>query len=141
VATKYSVLPQDDRRVERFNSDLAGRPQLIKGDTQLLFDGMGLLTEHSVINIKNRSYSITAEIVIPNAGANGVIIVQGGAFAGWSLYAKGGKLKYCYNLLAIKLFYVESNEQIPAGQRQVRMEFKYHLISPKERFKLAMARQ
>jgi arylsulfatase A-like enzyme len=124
-ATKYSVLPLDDRRMERFNSDLAGRPQLVKGKTQILFGGMGRLTENCVLNIKNKSYSVTAEIVVPKSGANGVIIAQGGAFNGWSLYAKGGKLKYCYNLLGIKLFYVESNKAIPTGQHQVRMEFKY----------------
>ena len=124
-ATKYSVLPLDDRRMERFNSDLAGRPQLVKGKTQILFGGMGRLTENCVINIKNKSYSVTAEIVVPKSGANGVIIAQGGAFNGWSLYAKDGKLKYCYNLLGIKLFYVESNKAILTGQHQVRMEFKY----------------
>ena len=124
-ATKYSVLPLDDRRFERFNPDIAGRPQLIKGKTQILFGGMGRLTENSVVNIKNKSYSLTAEVVVPKAGAKGVIIAQGGAFNGWSLYAKDGKLKYCYNLLGIKLFYAESNQAIPAGQHQVRMEFKY----------------
>ena len=55
-AVKYNVLPLDDRRVERFNSDLAGRPQLIQGNTQLLFGGMGRLTENSVIDIKNKSH-------------------------------------------------------------------------------------
>ena len=124
-ATKYSVLPLDDRRFERFNPDIAGRPQLIKGKTQILFGGMGRLTESSLVNIKNKSYSLTAEVVVPTAGAKGVIIAQGGAFNGWSLYAKDGKLKYCYNLLGIKLFYAESNQAIPAGQHQVRMEFKY----------------
>jgi arylsulfatase A-like enzyme len=124
-ATKYSVLPLDDRRVERFNPDLAGRPQLVKGKTQILFSGMGRLSENSVLNIKNKSYSVTAEVVVPKSGAQGVIIAQGGAFNGWTLYAKEGKLKYCYNVLGIKLFYVESNKAIPVGQHQVRMEFKY----------------
>ena len=64
-ATKYSVLPLDDRRVERFNPDLAGRPVLIRGNTQVLFGGMGRLTENSVVNIKNKSYSVTAEIAVP----------------------------------------------------------------------------
>jgi len=86
---------------------------------------MGRLSEKSVISMKNKSYSVTAEIVVPKSGAKGVIIAQGGAFNGWSLYAKEGKLKYCYNLLGIKLFYVDSNKALPAGQHQVRMEFKY----------------
>jgi arylsulfatase A-like enzyme len=124
-ATKYSVLPLDDRRVERFNPDLAGRPQLVKGKTQILFSGMGRLSENSVLNIKNKSYTVTAEVVVPKSGAQGVIIAQGGAFNGWTLYAKEGKLKYCYNVLGIKLFYVESNKAMPVGQHQVRMEFKY----------------
>src|SRR4029450_11115567 len=81
-ARKYNVLPLDDRRVERFNSDLAGRPTLIKGSSQLLFGGMGRLTENVVINAKNKSHSVTAELQVPEAGAEGVIVAQGGAFAG-----------------------------------------------------------
>ena len=124
-ATKYGVFPLDDRVYERFNPDLAGRPQLIKGNTQILFGGMGRLTENSIVSIKNKSYSVTADIVVPKAGAHGVIIAQGGSTNGWSLYAKDGKLKYCYNLLGIELTFVESKAAIPAGQHQVRMEFKY----------------
>jgi len=124
-AAKHSVLPLDDRRVERANPDLAGRPQLIKGNTQILFGGMGRLTENSVVNIKNKSHAVTAEIVVAKSAAEGVIIAQGGRFGGWSLYAKDGKLKYCYNFFGVKLFYAESNKPIPAGQHQVRMEFKY----------------
>ena len=59
-AGKYNVLPLDDRRVERFNSDLAGRPQLVRGTSQLLFGRMGRLSENSVVVIKNKSHSITA---------------------------------------------------------------------------------
>ena len=102
-ATKYNVLPLDDRRVERFNPDLAGRPQLIRGNTQLLFGGMGRLSENSVVSIKNKSHSVTAEVVVPEGGAKGVIIAQGGSVGGWSLYAKDGKLKYCYNFFGIDL--------------------------------------
>jgi arylsulfatase A-like enzyme len=124
-ATKYNALPLDDRRVERFNSDLAGRPTLIKGDTQLLFGGMGRLTEHAVINLKNKSHSVTAEIVVPAAGAQGVIVAQGGAFGGWSLYAKDGNLTYCYNCFGWKSFFVRGDKPIPEGKHQVRMEFAY----------------
>jgi hypothetical protein len=124
-ARKYNVLPLDDRRVERFNPDLAGRPVLIKGDSQLLFGGMGRLSESATINIKNNSHSVTAEVEVPDQGAEGVIISQGGAYAGWSLYAKGGKPKYCYNLFGVRLFHVEGEAPIPAGTHQVRMEFAY----------------
>jgi arylsulfatase A-like enzyme len=124
-ATKYSVLPLDDRRAERFNADLAGRPQLIHGNTQRLFGGMGRLTENSILVMKNKSYSITAEVVVPKTGAQGVIIAQGGNTNGWSFYAKDGKLKFCYNLLGVKLTFIEGTQPIPAGTHQARMEFKY----------------
>ena len=124
-ATKYNVLPLDDRTFERFNADLAGRPQLIKGNSQLLFAGMGRLSENCVVNIKNKSWSVTAEIVVPAAGAEGVIIHQAGKFGGWSLYTKAGKVKFVYNFFGLKLFTTEAAKPIPAGEHQVRMEFKY----------------
>jgi arylsulfatase len=124
-ATRYKVLPLDDRMMEKLNPDTAGRPVLIKGKTQLLFGGMGRLSENCILNIKNKSHSVTAEIVVPKEGAEGVIIAQGANIGGWSLYAKGGRLKYCYNWGGLKHFYVESASPIPAGGHQVRMEFAY----------------
>ena len=106
------------------NAETAGRPELIKGKTQLLFGNMGRLSENSVVNIKNKSHAVTAEIVVPESGAEGVIIAQGGNI-GWSLYVKDGKLRYCYNFLGITYSYVESRNVLPAGDHQVRMEFAY----------------
>jgi arylsulfatase len=124
-ARKYNVLPLDDRRVERFNSDLAGRPVLITGNSQLLFSGMGRLSENSVLNVKNKSHSVTAQLTVPEGGAEGVIVAQGGAFAGWSLYLKNGRPTYCYNLFGLELFHVEGEREVPPGRHQVRMEFAY----------------
>jgi arylsulfatase len=124
-AMRYNVLPLDDDLAKRLNSDTAGRPTLIKGHTQILFGGMGRLSENSVLSIKNKSHAVTAEIEVPAAGAEGVIIAQGGNIGGWSLYAKGGKLKYCYNLLGVQYFYVEASSALPPGAHQVRMEFAY----------------
>jgi len=124
-ATRYNVLPLDDDLAKRMNPDTAGRPVLIKGKTQVLFGGMGRLSENSVVSIKNKSHAVTAEIVVPQSGAEGVIIAQGGNIGGWRLYAKGGKLKYCYNLLGVQYFYAESAGALPAGEHQVRMEFAY----------------
>jgi arylsulfatase A-like enzyme len=121
---KYNVLPLDDRMIEKMLPETAGRPQLIKGKTQLLFQGMGRLLENCVLNIKNKSHSVTAEIVVPEKGAEGVIIAQGANIGGWSLYAKDGKLKYCYNWGGFKNFMVEGNK-LPPGEHQVRMEFAY----------------
>jgi arylsulfatase A-like enzyme len=124
-ATRYQVLPIDDRLVEKMNPDTAGRPVLIKGKTQMLFGGMGHLSENCVLNIKNKSHSVTAEIVVPEKGAEGVIIAQGANIGGWSLYAKDGKLKYCYNHGGFNHHYVEGTTPIPPGEHQVRMEFDY----------------
>jgi hypothetical protein len=110
---------------ERINPDLAGRPVLIKGKTQILLGGMGRLSENSVVSVKNKSHAVTAEIDVPESGAEGVIIAQGGNIGGWTLYARGGKLKYCYNLLGIQHYFAESNVPIPSGKRQIRMEFTY----------------
>jgi arylsulfatase A-like enzyme len=124
-ATRYDVLPLDDRVAERINPDLAGRPVLIKGKSQILFGGMGRLSENSVVSVKNKSHSVTAEVEVPASGAEGVIIAQGGNIGGWVLYAKAGKLKYCYNLLGIQHFFAESESTIPSGEHQLRMEFTY----------------
>jgi len=124
-AGKYNVLPLDDRRFERFNADLAGRPQLVRGTTQLLFGRMGRLSENSVVVLKNKSHSITAQIDVPEGGANGVIVAQGGAFGGLALYAKAGRPAYCYNLFGLQQFKIYGDDAIPAGEHQVRMEFDY----------------
>ena len=123
-AEKYNVLPLDDRRYERINPDLAGRPQLVAGSSQTLYAGMHI-TEMSVLTVKNKSHSVTAKVTVPAGGAEGVIITQGGRVGGWSLYAKQGKLKYCYNFFGIQDFFVESTGAIPPGEHELRMQFKY----------------
>jgi arylsulfatase len=124
-AVKYNVLPLDDRRIERFNSDIAGRPVLVKGNSQLLYGGMNRLSENSVLNLKNKSHAVTAEVEIGHGGADGVMVAQGGAFAGWSFYLHEGRPKYCHNLAGLMRFYVEGTEVVAAGTHQVRMEFAY----------------
>ena len=123
-AVKYNVVPIDDRRFERISPDIAGRPQLIQGTTQLLFPGMRV-SEACVLNLKNTSHSVTANITVPDTGAAGVIITQGGSTGGWTLYANEGKLKYCYNFLGVDLYMITADEPIPTGKVQVRMEFAY----------------
>jgi arylsulfatase A-like enzyme len=124
-AVRYNVLPLDDNLGARINSDTAGRPVLITGKSQILFGSMGRLSENSVLNLKNKSHAVTAGITVPTTGAEGVIVAQGGNIGGWSLYAKGGKLKYCYNLLGIQQFYAESSGPLTPGDHQARMEFAY----------------
>jgi arylsulfatase len=124
-ARRYGVLPLDDRRLERFNADLVGRPTLIRGNSQQLFAGMGRLTENVLLNVKNKSHAVTAEIVIPEGGASGVVFAQGGEFGGWSLYLHDGVPTYCYNLFGLQRFKVPASAPVPVGTHQVRMEFSY----------------
>jgi len=124
-AAKYNVFPLDDRKAERANPDIAGRPAVVQGNSQLLFSGMRRIQENAVINTKNKSHSVTAEIEVPNAVAAGVIVAQGGSMGGWSLYAHEGKLTYFYNFLGIQHSRVSATSPLPAGVHQARMEFTY----------------
>ena len=124
-ASKYKVFPLDDRRIERFNSDLAGRPTLIRGNSQVLFEGMGRLTENVVLNVKNKSHAVTADLTVPEGEAAGVIVAQGGAFGGWSIYLHNGRPTYCYNLFGLQRSHVRADQVVPAGDHQVRLEFTY----------------
>ncbi len=125
-AIKNRVLPIDDRSVERVNAKLAGRPDLMGDRTSLtLSEGMDSMSENVFINIKNRSFSITADVVIPEGGANGVILVQGGRFGGWSLYLKDGKPAYCYNFLGLQEFKVAAPDAVAPGKATIRMNFDY----------------
>ena len=91
----------------------------------MLFGGMGRLSENSVINIKNKSHAVTADLDVPASGAAGVIIAQGGRFGGWVLYVHDGKPAYCYNLLGVQQFKIYGDTALTAGDHQVRMEFAY----------------
>jgi arylsulfatase len=124
-AAKYNVFPLDDRKAERANPDIAGRPSVVHGSTQMLFPGMRRIQENAVINTKNKSHSVTAEIEAPESGVNGVIVAQGGSMGGWSLYSHEGKLKYYYNFLGMLHFEVAATSPLKTGTYQVRMESTY----------------
>ena len=123
-AVKYNVVPLDDRSFERFDPAIAGRPQLITGTTQTLFSGMRLL-ENCVLNIKNRSHAVSALVSVPDGGAHGVVVSQGGGVGGWCMYAHENRLKYCYNFFGIDYYYVTADVPIPPGQHLVGFEFAY----------------
>ena len=125
-AVKYSVLPLDDRTLERLNAAMVGRPDLMAGRTSLtVYDGMIGMSENVFINTKNRSHTITAEVQIPKNGANGVILAQAGRFGGWSLYIKDGKTTYTYNWLGLQRYTVAAQQALPAGKSTIRYEFAY----------------
>jgi hypothetical protein len=125
-AVKYSVLPLDDRTLERLNAALVGRPDLMAGRTSLtVFEGMTGMSENVFINVKNRSHTITAEVEIPEQGGSGVILAQAGRFGGWSFYLEGGKPTYTYNWLGLQRYTVAAKQALPAGNATIRFEFAY----------------
>jgi arylsulfatase len=125
-AAKNHALPVDDRGNERLIAALAGRPDLMGNRTSLtVYEGMVGMTENVFLNTKNRSHTITAEVEIPQGGANGVIIAQAGRFGGWSLYLKDGKPTYTYNYLGLSEYKVAGPAALPAGKATIRYEFVY----------------
>ena len=125
-AAKYHVLPIDDRSFERFDSAIAGRPDLMRGRTSLtLYEGMTGITENAFINLKNRSFTITAEVELPKRPADGVVVCQGGRFGGWSLYMKAGKPAFVYNWVGLQRYTVASSKTLSAGKATIRFEFSY----------------
>ncbi len=125
-AERFNVYPIDDRVIERTNAKIAGRPDIMKGRTSLtLYDGMNGMLENTFINVKNKSKTITAEVVIPAGGANGVLLTQGGRFGGWSLYMKNGIPAYTYNFLGLSRDVVAADKPIPEGKATIVLAFKY----------------
>ena len=126
VGSENSVLPIDDRSIERLNPILAGRPDLMAGrETLTIYPGMTGITENAFINIKNSSHTITANLELPKTPVSGVILSQAGRFGGWSLYVKDGKPMYVYNYLGLTEYTVASKQSLPAGRVNLRFEFKY----------------
>ncbi|HSE96391.1 MAG TPA: arylsulfatase, partial [Methylomirabilota bacterium] len=125
-AIRNHVFPLDDRRTERFNAAIAGRPDLIGSRTSLtLFEGMTGITENAFINIKGRSHTLSADVAVPPGGANGVIIAQAGRFGGWSLYLKDGRVHHVYNFAGLQRTVVSSPQALTPGRHTVHYEFAY----------------
>ncbi len=126
VAIENHVLPIDDRTIERFNAAVAGRPDLMGGRTSLtVYPGMSGLLENAFINVKNRSFSVLAEVQIPSSGASGVILAQGGRFGGWSLWLQDGRPRFTYNWLGIERYEVAASNPMPPGEQVLRFDFTY----------------
>lgn len=125
-AIKNNALPLDDRMLERLNAYAVGRPDLMAGRTSLtLHEGMTGMTENVFINLKNKSFSITAETQIPSGGASGALIAQAGKFGGWSFYLKDGKPCFTYNWLGEKQYTIAATKPVAAGKATIRFDFAY----------------
>ncbi|RSM86341.1 arylsulfatase [Kibdelosporangium aridum] len=124
-AAKYQVFPLDHRVTERENPTLAGRVDLLGDRRSVTYrGGMRRFTEETTPNVKNRSHSITADVEL-DAHTDGVVISQGGRFGGWSLYFVDGRPCYDYNYFNLTHYTVRGADQLPAGRREIRLEFRY----------------
>ncbi|MCW5314235.1 sulfatase-like hydrolase/transferase [Nostoc sp. KVJ3] len=122
-ARKHQVLPLDDRLFQRF--DVNNRPSLAAGRTTFTYYPGVSIPEGSAPNLKNRSFSIKADVDIPESGAEGILLTQGGRFAGWSFFIEDGKPTYAYNLANTARYIIQSSEKLPAGKSAVRFDFEY----------------
>jgi len=123
-AIRNNVLPIDDRRVERFNPAIAGRPDLLDGRKALtVYPGMTGIMENAFINVKGVRHTITAEVVLQNDQTNGVILAQAGYFGGWVLYMKDGKARHEYNFFGLERTNIAGDTALAPGKHTISYEF------------------
>jgi arylsulfatase A-like enzyme len=123
-AERNHVLPIDDRRSERFDPSIAGRPDLLGGrKTLTVYAGMTGIMENAFINVKGVHHSVTAEVEVPDSKTDGVIIAQAGYFGGWALYMKGGRVHHDYNFFGLEHTNVASKATLAPGKHTIVYEF------------------
>jgi len=123
-AERNHALPIDDRRSERFNAAIAGRPDLLGERKSLtVYPGMVGMMENAFINVKGVRHVITAEVELKDDRTNGVILAQAGYFGGWTLYLKDGKPRHEYNWFAIERTNVAGDAALTAGKHVITYEF------------------
>lgn len=125
-AKKYQVLPLDASFAER--ADPATRPSVLGNRKDFTFyDGMIRITEGSTPDIKNKSFSIDADVEIPEGGAEGILATQGGRFAGWALLVMNNKPMFVYAVSnqPRHKFKITSNEALTKGPHNIKVDFKY----------------
>lgn len=124
-AEKYHVLPLDDRLLERMDAEMMGRPTVMGNRTSVTYgEGMKGMGVDIFIDLKNKSYTITAEVTVDQNG-NGVIVCQGGRFGGLSFYLKDGKPAFSYNYLGLESTRIIAPEALRPGNYRLIYDFAY----------------
>jgi len=127
-AAKYNVLPLDNSTLARWNTP---RPSLTAGKTVFTYSGeLTGVPASAAPSILNKSYTITAEVEIPDGGAEGMIVTEGGRFGGYGLFLskgvagiRGGKPVFLYNLLNLKRT-IWAGPELGAGKHAIVFDFK-----------------
>jgi len=125
-AKKYNVLPLDASFIARI--DVRIRPSLTRGrSTFTYYPGTIRVPEGTAPDVKNKDFTITAEVEIPEGGAEGVLVTQGGRFGGWGLIVMDGKPQFVYALSQQKehKYRVASGEKLAPGKHTIKLDFKY----------------
>jgi arylsulfatase len=123
-AAKYNVLPLDNSKIERM--DVANRPSLTRGRSLFTYyPGMTRIPEGSAPDIKNKSFKIAAEVEIPDGGAEGMLVTQGGRFNSWGLYLLEGKPVFHYNLIGKYRSNITAQDKLAPGKHVIVVNFKY----------------
>ncbi len=125
-AARHDVLPLDWRSVERLSEQITGRPSLAAGRKTFVYNSpLAGLPESSAPDLKNKSFTITAEVEIPSDGGDGMIFTQGGITAGWGFYLVKGKLVGLHNYIGLERYRAVSTENVPTGKVTLTFDFKY----------------
>lgn len=120
-AGKYNVLPIDGRGQQRFAEP---RPQITgERHTYTYFPGTQFVPDNVAVHLLNRSFVIRADVVIPDGGAEGVLLTHGGVTGGYSFYLQDGHLSYAHNYVGERIFRVQAADPLPAGRHSLRCEF------------------
>jgi len=125
-AQKYNVYPLDSSLAERM--DVRLRPSLTRGrSTFTYYPGTIRVPEGAAPDLKSKDFTVTAEVVIPEGGADGVLITQGGRFGGWGLLIIDGKPQFvhAFSNQPQHKYRVASNEKLAAGKHTIKLDFKY----------------
>jgi arylsulfatase len=125
-AARNDILPLDWRGPERMSAELTGKPSLAAGRRMFVYDTpLTALPEAAAPDLKNKSFTITANAEIAASGSEGVVFTQGGFTGGWGFYLQQGKLVGLHNYLDLERYRVVSTESVPTGKVTLIMDFKY----------------
>jgi arylsulfatase A-like enzyme len=128
-AKKYQVYPLDDRFAERGTNP--NRPSVTRGRTKFTYAaGPTRIPEGSAPPVYQRSHKITAKVVVPEKGAEGVIVAEGGGSGGYALYVEGGRVHYDYNFFGKTIYGVTSNEPLPTGEVEIVLNYEQMPFRP-----------
>jgi arylsulfatase A-like enzyme len=125
-AAKYNVLPLDWRAVIRMNAEAMGRPSLIRGRTKMeYFAGMIGLPDAAAPPMLNKSWTVTAEVDLPDDKTSGMIITHGGLEGGYGLYMRYGKPTFVYNYLSVERSTFTAKAALSKGKATIAVDFAY----------------